>query len=345
MEMEAPQEEVHAEEAPRDVVDSLATVTADAGAATAATAMAVVTYSEKAVAVVGDTRAFVAAFKSSGGRFNPALRVGEERVAGWIFPVTQRGKVDALVNALREDPTFLPFVADPTNSSGSSAQATSTAAEAIACGPPVLIKYSEKAIVLFGNLPKEQRSQVSKKHGGRYNTALTHPETGTRMAGWIFGHKRQAEVESLFRIEMKGPGSAAAGMVGPAGSKAKKGDKTKKAKKAAKVDSATGKPKTKQVPSAYILFMQATAAQLQAEHPEFSFAERGAAVGQRWRALTDDEKAVYARQRAAAVLAVNAADEGVGPAPLYAENKGEEVEAESTGAFLSIAETEEELEW
>jgi hypothetical protein len=333
-EVAAAQPQVQTEEALRDVVDSLATATAAAAAAV----MEVIPYSEKAIAVVGDTRAFAAAFKSSGGRFNRALRVGEERVAGWIFPATKRGKVDELVNTLRKVST---------NNSGSSVQAAPAAVEAIAGTPPVLIKYSEKAIALFGVVPKDKSLQLSENHGGRYSAALTHPETGTRMAGWIFGHKRQAEVERLFRIEMKGAEGAAAGMAAPAGSKPNKSKKGDKAKKAAKVDSATGKPKAKQVPSAYILYMQATAAQLLAEHPNFSFAERGAEVGRRWRALTNDEKAVYARQRVAAVLAVKAATEGsVTPAALCAEKVLEGVEAvECTGTFLPTVETEGELEW
>ena len=45
----------------------------------------IVDYSEKALAVIGETKAIKESLKSWGGSFNPGLTVNEERVAGWIF--------------------------------------------------------------------------------------------------------------------------------------------------------------------------------------------------------------------------------------------------------------------
>lgn len=45
----------------------------------------IVDYSEKAFAVVGDTRAIKDTLKQHGGRFNPSLTVGGSKCAGWIF--------------------------------------------------------------------------------------------------------------------------------------------------------------------------------------------------------------------------------------------------------------------
>ena len=45
----------------------------------------VVDYSEKAVAVIGNTKQFKTELKSAGGRFNPHLTVNGNKVAGWIF--------------------------------------------------------------------------------------------------------------------------------------------------------------------------------------------------------------------------------------------------------------------
>lgn len=48
-------------------------------------AFKIVDYSEKAFAVVGDTREIKDTLKQHGGRFNPSLTVGGSKCAGWIF--------------------------------------------------------------------------------------------------------------------------------------------------------------------------------------------------------------------------------------------------------------------
>ena len=58
----------------------------------------IIDYSEKAVAVVGDTRKFAAAFKAIGGRFNPRLTCG----AGWIFSKTRIDSVRAILGSTPE---------------------------------------------------------------------------------------------------------------------------------------------------------------------------------------------------------------------------------------------------
>ena len=52
----------------------------------------IIDYSEKAIAVVGDTREIKDALKRLGGRFNPRLSCG----AGWIFSKSKRAQVEAL---------------------------------------------------------------------------------------------------------------------------------------------------------------------------------------------------------------------------------------------------------
>lgn len=61
-------------------------------------AFKIVDYSEKAFAVVGDTREIKDTLKQHGGRFNPSLTVGGSKVAGWIF---SKKSIDAVRNALR----------------------------------------------------------------------------------------------------------------------------------------------------------------------------------------------------------------------------------------------------
>lgn len=53
----------------------------------------VIDYSEKAIALVGDTRPIKAELKALGGRFNPRLSCG----AGWVFPKSKLDEVQALI--------------------------------------------------------------------------------------------------------------------------------------------------------------------------------------------------------------------------------------------------------
>ncbi len=57
----------------------------------------IVDYSEKAIAVFGETKEKKDQFKELGGKFNPALRYGEGKRAGWIFSKKQADKVRALL--------------------------------------------------------------------------------------------------------------------------------------------------------------------------------------------------------------------------------------------------------
>jgi hypothetical protein len=61
----------------------------------------IVDYSEKAVAVFGDTKAIKEHLKELGGRFNPSLNYNGEKRAGWIFSKKQADKVKGLVEAIK----------------------------------------------------------------------------------------------------------------------------------------------------------------------------------------------------------------------------------------------------
>ena len=76
----------------------------------------IVDYSEKAFAVVGDTREIKDTLKQHGGRFNSSLTVDGSKVAGWIF---SKKSIDAVRNALRafciqEQPAEQPVQAEHT---------------------------------------------------------------------------------------------------------------------------------------------------------------------------------------------------------------------------------------
>lgn len=57
----------------------------------------IVDYSEKAIAVFGETKSIKDELKKLGGKFNPALKYNGEKRAGWIFSKKQADKVRALL--------------------------------------------------------------------------------------------------------------------------------------------------------------------------------------------------------------------------------------------------------
>lgn len=61
--------------------------------------ISIVNYSEKAIAVFGNTKEIKDHLLSIGGKFNPSLKQNEERVAGWIFPSSKRDEVKKIITA------------------------------------------------------------------------------------------------------------------------------------------------------------------------------------------------------------------------------------------------------
>lgn len=78
----------------------------------------IVDYSEKAIAVFGDTKAVKEQLKELGGRFNPSLKYNGEKRSGWIFSKKQADKVKELITptelpALPEE-IYIPEIAEET---------------------------------------------------------------------------------------------------------------------------------------------------------------------------------------------------------------------------------------
>lgn len=63
----------------------------------------IVNYSEKAIAVFGDTKDIKDRLKEIGGRFNPALKYNGEKLPGWIFSKKQADKVREFLMPAIED--------------------------------------------------------------------------------------------------------------------------------------------------------------------------------------------------------------------------------------------------
>ena len=64
----------------------------------AITKVQIIDYSERAIAVIGDTKPIKDILKGAGGRFNFALTVDNSRVCGWIFPKTQKETISNLLS-------------------------------------------------------------------------------------------------------------------------------------------------------------------------------------------------------------------------------------------------------
>jgi hypothetical protein len=67
--------------------------------------------------------------------------------------------------------------------------------EAIA-GDFILVKYSEKALAVFGDT-KPVKDQL-KAIGGRFNPGLTHE--GEKKPGWIFSCTKESELRNLLTL-------------------------------------------------------------------------------------------------------------------------------------------------
>jgi hypothetical protein len=55
-------------------------------------------YSEKAIALFGDTKAIKDLLKAMGGKFNPKLTHNNEKQAGWIFSQSKKKELQTVLN-------------------------------------------------------------------------------------------------------------------------------------------------------------------------------------------------------------------------------------------------------
>ncbi len=58
----------------------------------------IIDYSEKAIALFGDTKEIKDLLKAMGGKFNPRLTHNNEKQAGWIFSKTKRDELNTILN-------------------------------------------------------------------------------------------------------------------------------------------------------------------------------------------------------------------------------------------------------
>lgn len=58
----------------------------------------IVDYSEKAIALFGDTKAIKDLLSAMGGKFNPRLTHNNEKRAGWIFSRSKKTELETVLN-------------------------------------------------------------------------------------------------------------------------------------------------------------------------------------------------------------------------------------------------------
>lgn len=143
-----------------------------------------VRYSEKAIAVFGDTKPYKEGLKAIGGKYNARLRSPDDesvKMSGWIFPLAKKDAVDS-------------FIACPGDYESCGE----------AKGPLRVVRYSEKAIAVFGDT--KPIKEKLKKLGGKYNPSLkSEPgnEDCKKIPGWVFPKWKIKKVEESLNVKAK----------------------------------------------------------------------------------------------------------------------------------------------
>ena len=141
-------------------------------------------YSEKAIAVIGDTRPFADVLRANGGRFNARLSCG----AGWIFQATKK---DIIVEALkaagaavRESDTV------PSRNSSNSSTRRNSSSRRNSGGYPDTAIGGQKVVIEYG----EKRGDLE-YYKSRFSTGIRFPE------GVYLFQKPRIENDFCFRDE------------------------------------------------------------------------------------------------------------------------------------------------
>lgn len=148
------------------------------------TAVTVCKYSEKAIAVIGDTRPFTDVLRANGGRFNARLTCG----AGWIFQATKK---DIIVEALKaagaavsESDTV------PSRNSSNSSNRRNSSTKRNSGGYPDTAIGGQKVVIEYG----EKRGDLE-YYKSRFSTGIRFPE------GVYLFQKPRIENDFCFRDE------------------------------------------------------------------------------------------------------------------------------------------------
>jgi len=180
-------------------------------------------YSDKSIAVLGDTKPIKDHLKSLGGRFNKSLKGPNDTTQpGWIFMVKSKPALEQLIaqkcsggssTDTHTDRTDLIDSADHTDIATepvvSSADAvaknitSNTSCHSSQTSAITIVPYSEKSVAVFGDT-KPVKDNL-RALGGRFNKYLKGPD-GASQPGWVFMNKMRPELEQLLSMKCKSNG-------------------------------------------------------------------------------------------------------------------------------------------
>lgn len=148
------------------------------------TAVTVCKYSEKAIAVIGNTRPFADVLRANGGRFNARLTCG----AGWIFQATKR---DCIIEALKAaGATVSESDTIPARNSSNSSTRRNSSTKRNGGGYPDTAMGGQKVVIEYG----EKRGDPE-YYKSRFATGIRFPE------GVYLFQKPRIENDFCFRDE------------------------------------------------------------------------------------------------------------------------------------------------
>lgn len=147
-------------------------------------AVTVCKYSEKAIAVIGDTRPFADVLRANGGRFNARLTCG----AGWIFQATKK---DIIVEALKAAGAAVSKSDTvPSRNSSNSSNRRNSSTKRNSGGYPDTAIGGQKVVIEYG----EKRGDLE-YYKSRFSTGIRFPE------GVYLFQKPRIENDFCFRDE------------------------------------------------------------------------------------------------------------------------------------------------
>ena len=166
-------------------------------------------YSEKSLAVFGETKPCKELLKVLGGKYNKSLEEPKAggHACGWVFRIKEK---DAVISALKEYAKTGSF-APPLPQVAAAAASVSDESKILKSFPTLgvhVVEYSKWSVAVLGET-KPLKNQLSALNG-KYNPSLKDPsQGGAVVSGWVFHKRSQSEIiSSLSEIssEKKGGG-------------------------------------------------------------------------------------------------------------------------------------------
>jgi hypothetical protein len=159
----------------------------------------IVEYSAHSLALFGNSKALKDDLKALGAKFNPSLKKGDGKAAGWIVSKKLRAKLEETIGSIGN-------IARSAESQHMNSGRERKAAETGRSEPTTLaptkfeiVDYSEYSLALFGD-SKPMKEQL-KAIGAKYNPSLKRGDG--KEAGWVVSKKLRARLEEIIATHMQ----------------------------------------------------------------------------------------------------------------------------------------------